>query len=243
LPTVTGLTISVNPPGIGSTVSAGATATLSSGATAPISQGFTTDTPSVATITSAGAITGLSIGDVTVSVDYQGFRASKKVRVLPSYNGIYSGTYTLDACTPTGAFADQNFCSQFATGSTLQIALNNVQSLDLTTMTSQFLLGQLLGNATATIASNGGLTYSGSAVTGTTTIAVQNFSGSAPAVGQIAGTFQVLWTDSTITGNMVWKCTITSMTRVSGGVAESLLGARHSAPATLFDAMRAIARR
>ena len=54
----------------------------------------------LATVTSAGAITGVSIGDVTISVDYQGFKASKKVRVLPNYGGVFVDPTGTDGDNP-----------------------------------------------------------------------------------------------------------------------------------------------
>ena len=221
--TITGLTLTVNPPGVGATVNATATAQLSSGTAAPITSGFTSDASAVATVTSAGAITGVSIGDVSITVTYQGFTASKKVRVLPNYNGTYSGSYTIDTCTETGAFATEGLCAQFAAHATLPLAFLNQQSADLTTISGQFALGSLVGTGTGAISSTGVLTYAGAYITGTGRIALQNFTGAAPAVGQISGHFEQLWTDSTSTGQLFLACTIHDLTRVSGGVVAAAL--------------------
>ena len=219
LSTITGITLAVNPPGVGATVLATATVSLSSGNSTTVSTGFASDTTSVATVTSAGAITGVSIGDVTISVDYQGFKASKKVRVLPNYGGVFSGGYSIDRCVDTGDFLAQGYCANLISNATLPIAFNNVQSPDLTSMTSQFALGSLVGTGTGAIAPNGALTYTGSFQSGTSRIDLQNFAGGSPAVGQISGRFEQTWTDTVMAGQLFMTCTIQSLLRTSGGSA------------------------
>lgn len=218
LSTITGITLSVNPPGVGATVSATATVSLSSGSTAVVFAGFTSDTPSVATVTTAGAITGVSIGDVTISVDYQGFKASKKVRVLPNYGGTFYGTYTLDRCTDSGGYAGTNSCASmlptYPLGSTFQMAFSNTQSSDLTSLTGQFVLGNLLGTSTGVISSAGVLTYAGSISSSATwRMDFRNFLATSPSVGHVGGRFEAVWTDTTQTGSSVWTCTIVDLLR------------------------------
>jgi len=204
-------------------VSASATATLSSGSVVPVTTGFSSDAPSVATATAAGAVTGVSIGDVTITVTYQGFSASKKVHVLPSYSGTYSGSYSIDTCTETGDFAAESICAGFAAYPTLPLAFMNNQSADLTTLSGQFALGQLVGTGTGTISSTGTLTYSGLFISGTGRISVQNFTGTVPGVGLMSGHFEQLWSYSAAPGQLFLSCTIHDMTRVSGGSAATAL--------------------
>ncbi len=217
--TITGISLVANPPGVGATVSAVATLSLSNGNSVAISSGFTSDTPSVATVTAAGAMTGVSIGDVTIAVDYQGFKASKKVRVLTNYNGVFVGNYTIDSCADTGGFADQAFCAGFPMATPLPIAFNNSQSSDLTTMASLFALGQVQGTGTGAIASNGALTYAGSIVSGTTRLDFRNFAAASASINHYNGTFQIVWTDSVLSGTSTWTCTMQDVTRTSGGAA------------------------
>ncbi len=234
LPTVTGVTLAVNPPGVGASNSASGAATLSNGTSAAVSTGYTSDAPLVATITSAGVITGVSIGDVTLSLDYQGFHASKKVRVLPNYNGTFIGTYVITSCADTGGFAvpaETPFCSQFPLNTALSIGFLNTQSADLTTLTGLFALGSLQGTGTGVIAAAGGLTYTGSITSTTAKITLQNFTATSPSIGHMTGQFQIVWTDTTLAGNSVWTCTMADATRTSGGV--TTLGTAHAgAPAT-----------
>ncbi len=221
--TVSSLAIFVNPPSVGGGAQATATATFSNGSTSPVASGFGTDTPSVATAATGGAITGVSVGDVTIFVDYQGMRASKKVRVLPSYAGAYLGTYTIGSCVATGGFVSTdpaaNFCTEFTTGRVLQMALQNTQSADLTTVTGLFRLGSLQGSGNGTISSVGALAYAGAVVGSTTRMDFRNFSATSPAPGRIAGSFDQVWTDSANTGSAIVTCTNMDMTRQSSALA------------------------
>ena len=79
-------------------------ATLSSGTTVTLSSGYSSSNPNVATASAAGVITGVAIGDATISVDYQSFHAEKKIHVLPNYNGIFVGNYTIDTCVDSLGF-------------------------------------------------------------------------------------------------------------------------------------------
>ena len=217
--TITGLTLSVTVAGVGATVQQAATVALSNGHTPAIMSGFTSDTPSVATITPGGLMTGVSIGDVTISVDYQGFHASQKVRVLPDYSGTFQhGTYTVDSCQETDGFAAEGFCAsimaQVPAGSNFTIAMSNAQSADLTSLTGQFYLGSVLGSSTGTVSPLGVLSYAGSFLyTSTRRMDFQNFTATSPSVGHISGHFQQVWTDSAVTGSSVWSCTIIDLAR------------------------------
>lgn len=217
--TLASLTIAVNPPSVGGGIQASATATFSNGSTTPVASGFTSDTPSVATVTGGGAVTGVAIGDATISVDYQGMRASKKIHVLPSYNGIFVGTYLVGTCVATGNFHNddpaQDFCTEFTAGRALSVLVQNTQSNDLTTLTGLFALGGAQGSGTGAISQTGTLTYTGSVVAGTTRMDFRNFTAISPAPGRVTGSFDMVWTDSTITGSGVITCTNMDMTRQS----------------------------
>ncbi|TAK16591.1 MAG: hypothetical protein EPO35_05020 [Acidobacteria bacterium] len=217
--TLTALAISVNTPSVGGAVQATSTATFSNGGTTPIATGFGTDTPSVATSTSSGTITGVAIGDVTIFVDYLGMRASKRVHVLPAYGGVLVGTYKVTSCSQSEGFATADFCQPFNALPTLSIAFSNTQSADLTTLTGQFALGQSVGLGSGTVASNGTLTYSGALVGGTERMELRNFAGTSPAPGRMVGSFEQVWTNSATTGQAVVTCANMDVTRTSSALA------------------------
>ena len=158
-------------------------------------------------------MTGMAIGDVTISVEYSGARASKRVRVLPSYAGLFSGTYVVSACAQTNGFAAENFCQPFTTGLSLPIDFSHDQSADLTMLTGQFRLGQAIGTGSGSIASSGALSYSGGFVGGTRRMDFRNFSATSPVPGRIAGSFDMVWTDSTVAGSGIVTCQNMDMKR------------------------------
>lgn len=237
--TLTALAIAVNTPSVGGGVQATATATFSNGLTSPVASGFGTDTPSVATVSSSGGVTGVSIGDATIFVDYQGKRASKRVRVLPSYSGVFVGTYAVGTCVATGGFFSTdpaaNFCTDFTPGRTLEIAEQNTQSADLTTLTGLFALGRAQGNGTGATSASGVLSYSGTLLAGTNRMDFRNFTATSPTPGRMAGTFDMVWTDSTVSGSGIVTCTNMDMTRQASALAAMAnpLAVRAGGPARL----------
>jgi hypothetical protein len=167
-------------------------------------------------------VTGVSIGDVTIFVDYQGQRASKKVHVLPSYSGTFVGTYSVSDCSETGGFVSTNPDDDFCTGLvglTGSIAIQSTQPADLTTLTGLFQLGGVVGNGSGTVSATGVMTYTGSASSATTRLDFRNFTATSPSPGKIAGSFELVFTDSTITGQGVITGTNLSMTRQASAAA------------------------
>jgi hypothetical protein len=211
--TLTSLTISMTTPPVGGTVQATAVAMFSTGGSAIVTTGFTSDTPGVATTTPAGLVTGVAIGDVTISVDYSGKRATKKVHVLPSYAGYFHGTYVVSACTQTDGFATENFCASYPSGTNLSIEFSHDQSADLATLTGQFRLFPLVGDGVGLVSPSGALSYTGAFVTGTRRMDFRKWAGTSPAPGHIIGSFEMVWTDSAVTGQAVMTATNMDMIR------------------------------
>jgi hypothetical protein len=212
--TVASLALTANPPPVGGVTQASATATYSNGSTGAVVTGFSTDAASVATTNASGRLTGVGIGDVTVIVDYQGVRATKTVRVLPGYAGVFSGTYTVSSCEESGDFTSQGVCAIVTAQPTLPIAFNTQQSADLTTVTGQFAIGQLVGNGEGTVAADGQFSYAGTFTTGTGHIALQDMRVTSTTPGQFSGTFRQVWTDDTLTGQATITCVMSTINRV-----------------------------
>lgn len=213
--TVAGITLSMNVPPVGGTVQATAVASFSTGGTAVVTTGFSSDAPTVATTTSAGRLTGVAVGDVTIMVEYSGARATKRVRVLPSYSGLFSGTYTVVGCSQSDGFAVEGFCTPFTKGLVLAIDFSHDQSSDLTSLTGQFRLGQSIGSGVGTVAPSGALNYSGSLVGATRRMDFRNWAATSPSPGRINGSFEMVWTDSTVSGSGIITATNMDMVRQS----------------------------
>jgi hypothetical protein len=214
-PTVTKVTLSVNPPAIGQTVQATATATLSDGTTAAVTSGFGGDTLTVASVSASGSILGLRTGAITVWADYQGVRGTKLLTVLPNYGGTFTGSYMLSGCQQTGDFATVNFCGSVPIGNLAPISLGNTQSADLQTVTGSFMLGSVSGSGTGLVAPDGSFSYSGSIVQDTLHVNLQNWQSVSTNPGSITGQFEQQWTDVTAVGSVRITCTALTLTKVA----------------------------
>ncbi len=78
-----------------------ATATFSDGTSRVVTGAWTSDATGVATVSPAGEIRGASAGEATVTVDFEGRRASHRLRVVPDFSGRWEGAYREVACEAT----------------------------------------------------------------------------------------------------------------------------------------------
>ena len=235
--TVTGLTLNLSTPGVGATVNAQGVVTLSTGNAITLSSGYSSDTPSVAAVSATGGVTGIAIGDATIAVEYQGFKATRKIHVLPNYAGTFFGNYTIDGCVDSAGFTDIGFCASFTGLGLLPIAFSNTQSADLTTLGGLFALGDLQGTTTGAIAADGKLTFTGGFSSGTTTMTFRDFVVTSQAVGHMQGTFKAVFVDSATSGGATWICTMTDAIRTAGGVLPAVRAGRPAGVPSLIAAL------
>jgi hypothetical protein len=215
-PSGTIVSITVNSSGptlfLGSAETFTAVATYTSGATQTlIGAAWSTDAPAVAFVDSAGHVTTVANGEVTISAEYQGTRGSKRLHVVPNYGGTWVGNYTIDSCTQTEGFADKDLCATFAVGQTFQYHLLLTQNADV--VTGSTAIG-LLGSTTvsSTIGSDGSLTLTPQTFVGTVKVDfVWNLT--CPQPDAIGGTVTDTWVDAATPGQMVIQGTLQRPTR------------------------------
>ena len=226
-PTPTPTSITITSAGnnllLGHTETFTATVAMSNGTTQPLTGGtWGSDAPAVATVNPAtGLVTSVSPGDVTIFVDAQGLRATKRIAVA-TYTGTWLGPYTITACTQTGDFATPavNLCSLLAVGTLPQVTFNLTQLG--TTITGQVALGTLAPSQFTTVAApNGSLTFQAVFTDDTFRIA-QAWQLSIGSAGQLAGSVVQTWTDTTLTGQMVISGTLFNVIRSSADQAPEL---------------------
>ena len=125
----------------GRTAQATATATLSNGQTLAVTTGFRSDNPAVATVTDAGMVNAVANGVTNISVAHGSQQGARPIRVYPSYQGQWRGSYVIRNCTSSGVFAaPPNFCDG-KVNTVLPVSLTLTQADD--TITGSFLLGAL----------------------------------------------------------------------------------------------------
>jgi hypothetical protein len=201
-----------------------ATVTLSNGTTQALTGGaWSSDATPVATVVAGtGAVTAVSSGEVTIIVDAQGVRGTKRMRVLPSYQGIWFGTYTVNTCTQTGDFATADLCGDtFVLGTSLFAAINFFTQ-NGAALTAQTVLGSLYSdNLTATVSANGSLSFQVAAtVPGTTVRITQAWAVDITQPGRLTGTLTQTWTDPTLTGQTVVATTLSNFTPTGQAMAQ-----------------------
>ena len=127
--TTSSITVTVNSPvRMGQTTQASGTAMLSNGQSQAVTSGWLSDAPGVATVSDAGLVTGVSNGRATIYVVSGGRQGQQVTRVLPDYQGSWSGLLRVTACTQTGAWAAANVCGDVPIGAIDGYTLSLTQS-------------------------------------------------------------------------------------------------------------------
>jgi hypothetical protein len=107
-PTVTGLVITgVDAVLTGVSTTYAATATLSDG-TRAVTPEWTSSNTNVASVDSAGHLSGRAHGSTDVTASYAGRTASKTVQVVNNYAGTWDGQYIIRACTDSGDLTNRD---------------------------------------------------------------------------------------------------------------------------------------
>lgn len=144
-----------------------ATATFANGSSTSVPAIWGSDNPEVASVDSSGHATGTNSGQARIFADYQGQRATRLLRVVPDYEGLWRGTWRVVGCTEQGDWC--GLCKEFTTGALWGLALDVFQSGDAITGTVDF--GRMPGPVSGSIRLSGHLLLSG---TYTITIADQD---------------------------------------------------------------------
>lgn len=126
-----------------------------------VSTGVTwgSDAPTVATVDASGLVRGLTSGWATVFADYQGLRGTRRLRVLPDYQGRWEGDWVVTACRESGDWAGT--CAEsFPAGEIFGLTVVVNQTRDVVTGTTDF-GDNLPGPVTGSIDDAGVLSVSG----------------------------------------------------------------------------------
>jgi len=119
---------------------------------------WNSDAPTVASVDTTGVVRGLSSGWATVYADYQGMRGTRKLRVLPDYQGRWEGDWMVTACRDEGDW--EGGCFGFPTGELFGLTLVVTQTRDVVSGTTDF-GDDLPGPVTGSIDESGTLSVGG----------------------------------------------------------------------------------
>lgn len=200
------------------------------------------DAPTVATVdANTGAVTGVGNGRVTIWAQNAGGRTTRLLRVMPSYNGTWSGSYTVTGCQSSGDFTAVAFCSNVSIGQVLNMGFQITHNRDQ--VTGSFSLGDLQGTLSSGVVNeDGSLPLNGTIVSDIITIQLQNLRATSPSAGTMKGQFDQVWGATGYTGTGRLSCDIRDVTRTSG--APVFFSRPSGIPVlTLEDAIRAVVQR
>ncbi len=160
-PTVVSLSISPSTDliAIQGTVTLGATATMSDGTTKAASGTWASDASAIASVDGTGKVTGVAPGQATVTVTYENVKATRAIRVVPDYQGNWTGDYTVLSCQDSGDFHQEDWC-QAAMQDVVRVTLTLTQNRDA--VTGAWTHRDVKGTASGSILTDGTLVLDGS---------------------------------------------------------------------------------
>ena len=210
-----------------------AVASRSDGSTQAVTE-WASDAPSVLSINpSSGLATGLAAGQATITARNGGVMATRLVRVVPHYQGAWSGRYVIVGCTSTGDYLAFGWCGSIQ-GRELPFTLTLSQTRDTVDGTVSF--GEYTGSVSGSMALNGTLTISGVAVSGSSSLSISSWSTNSATFGAMTGTFSQRSTSTVLSGSASHSAEIRSATRGAGSVMHVGVSAPSRGPETV-DAM------
>ena len=135
------------------------TATFSNGSSSVVQSTWSSDAPAVATIDAgSGRAAGVSAGQATIVARYSNLQATRLLRVVPDYQGQWTGDWAVTACTSDGDWLRMTICvSVYPIGSLWALTLVANQTRDAVSGTVDF-GDNAPGPVTGAIALDGHLT-------------------------------------------------------------------------------------
>jgi len=236
--TTTGITISGNTDllRVQENVTFAAVASRSDGSTQAVTE-WASDAPTVLSINATtGVATGLAAGQATITARNGGVAATRLLRVVPHYQGAWTGRYLVAGCTASGDYLTFGWCGSLQ-GQNLPFSLTLSQTRDTVSGTITF--GEYTGSVSGSAAMNGALTLAGTAVSGGASISISSWSTNSASFGVMTGNFSQRVTSTTLSGSAIHTSQILSATR--GANSEMSFGV--SAPSRGPDTIETMLRR
>jgi hypothetical protein len=224
-PTTSAVVVNVATPlRIGQVVQASGTATLSNGQTQAVTSGWQSDVPGVATVTTAGQVTGVANGRANIYVVSGGQQGQAGIRVVPDFQGSWTGRLLVSACSQSGVFAQINFCNEFPVSSSDPFAIALAQTGESMTARANYGDSIVFTPVEATIQPDGGASFVTTWVSTSSPITIQgSWSINGPRTGELVGTVTEVWRSPGQAGEATLTQSIVSVTRTS---TTALVGAR-----------------
>lgn len=183
---------------------------------------WSSDNSGVATVDGTGKAHGVNSGEATLIAATTGHgTGTLKIRVVPNYQGTWTGDYTIRGCSATGAFDPNDWCGRdgFAVNSIFPIKLAITQNADK--ISGTVTLGQVVTSldVSSSLAIDGGANASGQGTftdSGGTVVTVTINPMSLRASGpSMTGSFTQKWTAAGFGGGATISSELNSVPRTA----------------------------
>jgi hypothetical protein len=152
-----------------------------------------------------GAVTGVANGRATIYIVSGGRQGQQVIRVVPDYQGAWSGGLRVVSCTHTGIWAEWEFCNELPAGAEFGYTLSLEQAGELMTARASFgnpiefpaVAASLRADGTASFAATAVITDSGATFTIDSVFDINS-----PRLGELTGTVTEVWRVPNVPGDM-----------------------------------------
>jgi len=187
-----------------------ATATMSDGSSKSVAGTWATDAPAIATIDSAGKVTGVAPGQAAITVTYDGAKATRTIRVVPDYQGNWTGEYTVLTCQDSGDFSKEDWCKAALEDGVVRVTMALTQTRDVVSGT--WTHDVMSGTAQGTIEADGTLPLAGTGTMDRIPMAIAGWRARSTDNKSQAGKFTMnftstVWSGSSQAGVQIRICT------------------------------------
>jgi hypothetical protein len=175
------------------------TATMSDGSSKAVSGTWASDASAIATVDTAGKVTGVSAGQASIAVSYGGVSARRTIRVVPDYQGSWSGDYTVLTCQDSGDFAKEDWCKVALQNGVIRVTMVLTQTRDAVSGT--WAHDVMAGTAQGTIETGGTLPLAGTGMLDHTPMAISGWRSLSTDNRSQTGRFNLTFTSTVWSGS------------------------------------------
>ena len=221
-----------------------AMATMTNGTTQNVAATWSTDNAAVASVDAAGRVTGSGSGQAGITAAYAGFTALRSLRVVPDYQGRWSGDHKVPNCVDDGDWRRADFCKDVREDNPL-FALNLVLTQNRDAVTGTLDIGiEPPGALQGTIQMNGDLglagTYIGTVEGLPVEVTVSDWQTRTTDNQQMTGRFRVTMRSPGIAGSVLadFELRVFSKTGAAAAAGGSEPGSRRSFLSSIRKVLR-----
>ena len=221
-----------------------AVATMTGGTTETVTATWSSDNAGVASVDASGRVTGSGSGQAGISAAYSGLTALRSLRVVPDYQGRWSGNHTVPNCIDDGDWLKADFCKDILEQNP-QFALDLVLTQNRDTTTGTLDIGiEPPGALQGSIQLNGDLglsgTYTGTAEGLPVEVTVVDWQTRTTDNQRMTGRFRVTFRAPGLAGSVTADFELRVFSKT--GTAVSSGGSERGSRRSLFSSIRKVLR-